>query len=35
MIFSSVGKAHRATWIGAAILIGSEVGRLTIGQTHW
>jgi FtsH-binding integral membrane protein len=30
-----LGKVHRATWTGSAILIASEPGRLMIGQTHW
>jgi hypothetical protein len=29
------GKIHPATWIGGAILIGREPGRMLIGHTHW
>jgi len=29
------GKIHPATWIGGAILIALEPGRMIIGQTQW
>jgi len=29
------GKIHPATWIGGAIIIASEPGRILIGQTQW
>lgn len=30
-----LGKIHPATWIGGAILIASEPGRVLVGQTSW
>jgi len=33
--FVQLGKVHRATWVGTAILIASEPGRIMLSQTQW